>query len=379
MITMTTLRDITLSLGATAVAAFAADELSGGRLVRSLRRPTGSTVPCTRHGWLYSVDSLGSLGGEQIRIRALRPATATEATASVHSAAVGHGGWFALDSDGTTIYDVDDPAVLARAGRSWTERVDVVYVTTPGAGHRLHALARTLTEQARTAITTRRHTTTDYAARLRTTARGPILRDALASNTATEADVRLTADVVALAQRDGVWHVLLIRRAHAPYAGMWALPGGHVEVGERISAAAVRELAEETGVHLTEIDLDYLGIYDTPGRDPRGDYITSAHLAVLGYTPPPTHGDDAAAAQWTPAAQALSEGLAFDHEQILRDALTQADAKRDDSDPWEEFVDSNPVSGVDALLDEADALVQGELADDTEPHDTAAAADTTAL
>lgn len=153
MITMTTLRDITLSLGALSVAAFAADELSGGRLGRSLRqRGTQADIPPARHGWLYTLDSLA---GTEVRVRALRPATAAEATASANTAAAGDGGWFALDTDGT-IYDVDDPAVLARAGRSWTERIDIVYVATP------------------------RHTAADYAAHLRTQARGPILRDALA-------------------------------------------------------------------------------------------------------------------------------------------------------------------------------------------------------
>ena len=45
--------------------------------------------------------------------------------------------------------------------------------------------------------------------------------------------------------------VLLIRRAHPPLAGEWTLPGGGVEVGETLEAAVVREIREETGLHVT--------------------------------------------------------------------------------------------------------------------------------
>ncbi|MGV6850187.1 MAG: NUDIX domain-containing protein, partial [Marinibacterium sp.] len=63
---------------------------------------------------------------------------------------------------------------------------------------------------------------------------------------------------LAVVLRDG--HVLLARRANPPDAGLWGFPGGHVEPGETGLAAAVRELAEETGViarpvdYLTNID-----------------------------------------------------------------------------------------------------------------------------
>src|SRR5699024_6264243 len=90
-----------------------------------------------------------------------------------------------------------------------------------------------------------------------------------------------TADVVALATVQHVEHVLLVRRAHAPYAGYWALPGGHVDPGETPVEAAVRELDEETGLQLAPGVLSFVGVYDTPGRDPRGTYASSAYAVRL--------------------------------------------------------------------------------------------------
>jgi len=131
--------------------------------------------------------------------------------------------------------------------------------------------------------------------------------------------VRLTADVVALSQRDGVTHVLLIRRGKEPYAGMWALPGGHVEAGETVANAAARELAEETG--LTVDWLRPVGWYSAPGRDPRGRYVSAAFVAWMPPMSDPVAADDAAAAEWVPVESALGGGLAFDHQQIIRDAV----------------------------------------------------------
>lgn len=130
---------------------------------------------------------------------------------------------------------------------------------------------------------------------------------------------RLTADVVALAARDGVPYVLLIRRRWEPFQGLWALPGGHVDLGEHVIDAAGRELTEETGVQAARLDL--VGFYSTPGRDPRGRYVTGAYATWLPDMPTPVAADDADAARWVPVPTALADGLAFDHAQIVTDAM----------------------------------------------------------
>lgn len=131
--------------------------------------------------------------------------------------------------------------------------------------------------------------------------------------------IRYTADVVLLAAR----HVLLIKRRWNPFAGYWALPGGHVNVGEESLVAAARELEEETGITVSTAELRQVRAYDAPGRDPRGRYVSVAYTATLSSAVPPTARDDAAAACWWPL-DALP-ALAFDHAVMIADAQTHSE------------------------------------------------------
>ncbi|MER6058894.1 NUDIX hydrolase [Streptomyces albidoflavus] len=131
----------------------------------------------------------------------------------------------------------------------------------------------------------------------------------------TPETVRYTADAVVLSA-DG--HLLLIRRRWAPFEGCWALPGGHVDADETSQAAAVRELAEETGLDVAAHEFRQLGVYDEPSRDPRGRYVTVAYTATVSEPLPPAPNDDALEARWFPLDD-LPE-LAFDHHRIITDA-----------------------------------------------------------
>ena len=131
----------------------------------------------------------------------------------------------------------------------------------------------------------------------------------------------VTADIVLFAGRGDDRSVLLIRRGSDPYAGHLALPGGFVDIDEDLPEAAHRELAEETGV--SGVVLRQLGTYGRPGRDPRGRTVSVVFVGHLPQESLATAGDDAAEAHWIRLADlvASDEGLAFDHEEVLRDAL----------------------------------------------------------
>ncbi|MBO7530140.1 MAG: NUDIX hydrolase, partial [Bacteroidales bacterium] len=79
---------------------------------------------------------------------------------------------------------------------------------------------------------------------------------------------------------------------------------------------AVRELEEETGLKVTEIK--QIGAYSKVDRDPRGRTVTVAYLVVIDKTEAVKGGDDAAKAQWFPISGLPK--LAFDHEEIMKDA-----------------------------------------------------------
>ena len=129
----------------------------------------------------------------------------------------------------------------------------------------------------------------------------------------------LTVDVVLLT-REAVPKLLLIQRKRDPFAGAWALPGGFVEEGETLAAAARRELLEETGVEVG--DLEQLVAAGDPGRDPRGWTVSVAYLArVNPGEVAPKAADDARAVGWYALTQLPP--LAFDHAMIVGRAATR--------------------------------------------------------
>lgn len=128
----------------------------------------------------------------------------------------------------------------------------------------------------------------------------------------------LTVDAVVFRLNGEDLEVLLIQRKHDPFAGMWALPGGFVDMDETVEQAVVRELEEETGLRLEK--LKQLFTFSEIGRDPRGRTVSVTFYGMADLNNSRVSGgDDASDAQWFPMDQ-LPE-LAFDHIKAVDMAL----------------------------------------------------------
>lgn len=121
--------------------------------------------------------------------------------------------------------------------------------------------------------------------------------------------------------KDGL-SVLLVERGGEPYKGSLAFPGGFMRIDEDAETGALRELKEETGLETGHIE--QFGCFTDVDRDPRERVITIAYMALVKRTEV-KGGDDAASASWYPIADVPA--LAFDHDRILRVALSRLKEK----------------------------------------------------
>lgn len=136
----------------------------------------------------------------------------------------------------------------------------------------------------------------------------------------------LSVDIVLLHRAADEIEVLLIKRAREPFEGAWAFPGGFVDKDESLEDAAARELAEETG--LTGIQLEQIGAFGDPGRDPRGHTVSVVFAGLLEERAIVIAGDDASEAMWHSALEPPK--LAFDHSKILRIAIDRMLLRRNE-------------------------------------------------
>ncbi|MCM3602551.1 NUDIX hydrolase [Robertmurraya korlensis] len=122
--------------------------------------------------------------------------------------------------------------------------------------------------------------------------------------------------------------ILLIKRSehnhegnHNIEAGKWALPGGFVQPKETAMTAAERKLYEETGID--GLKMKHFGIYDDPERDNRGWIISNAHYVIASEKSLEKRkvSKDASDIQLFSIEEALALDLAFDHRNIIDDAL----------------------------------------------------------
>ena len=126
----------------------------------------------------------------------------------------------------------------------------------------------------------------------------------------------VTTDCVIFGHDGRTLRVLLIQRGGEPYKGLWAFPGGFLNIDEPAEMGALRELQEETG--MTDAPIHQFHTFSRPDRDPRERVISIAFWALVPIQQV-QGGDDAAQARWF----ALDEvpPLAFDHDEMLQLAL----------------------------------------------------------
>lgn len=125
----------------------------------------------------------------------------------------------------------------------------------------------------------------------------------------------LAADIIIeLTDRPGR-PIVLIERLNPPHG--WAIPGGFVDVGETVEAAAIREAKEETNLDVTLLAL--LAPYSKPDRDPRGQTVSLVYVAEAQGVPVAL--DDAKDfCIFHPRSERPAQ-IAFDHNKILDDYL----------------------------------------------------------
>ena len=112
----------------------------------------------------------------------------------------------------------------------------------------------------------------------------------------TNAPRPIVATIAAVFQ-DG--KVLLVRRANPPDVGHWGFPGGKVDRGERIEAAAVRELMEETGLEGEALEVfTAVDVFDHAEDGSLRQHYVLVAVLCRRISGTPVAGDDALEARW---------------------------------------------------------------------------------
>ncbi|MBY9004251.1 MAG: NUDIX hydrolase [Candidatus Lokiarchaeota archaeon] len=117
---------------------------------------------------------------------------------------------------------------------------------------------------------------------------------------------------------DNEGNIILIRRKYPPYKDYFALPGGGVDRGETQKHAVIREIKEETNLDI--VIESKIGLYDKPGRDPRGEVHSTVYkCSIVGGKDKMKSGDDSKDVIVVSKEELKNLKLAFDHKDMLKD------------------------------------------------------------
>jgi 8-oxo-dGTP diphosphatase len=121
--------------------------------------------------------------------------------------------------------------------------------------------------------------------------------------------------------------VVLVKRGHAPLLGKWSIPGGVLEVGERLRKAVVREALEETGLEVEPEEL--LGVFERVVPDENGKM--KYHYVLIDFLCRRVGGelaaaDDAEDAGWFRQDELAGLALARETEEVILKGFRMAEA-----------------------------------------------------
>lgn len=138
-------------------------------------------------------------------------------------------------------------------------------------------------------------------------------------------NIKVAVDAIVFGYQNNKLFVLLINQKYGSQKGKWALPGGFVHDGEKLSKAVYRELKEETGVKVNSLE-QLFTFGDDVKRDPRFRVISVAYFGTVNPKQLSlSAGTDAQEADWYPI-ESLPK-LAFDHKRIIGVAFERLKAK----------------------------------------------------
>lgn len=139
----------------------------------------------------------------------------------------------------------------------------------------------------------------------------------------------VTVDTVVFTRVDKRLQVYLLQRAHEPFAGYWALPGGMVHPQEDLdaAAAAARVLQEKTAI--VPAHMEQLYTFADGRRDPRGWSVAMAYVGLAA--PELVQKTEQEAGRWWPVDELPA--LAFDHARIIEQGVERIRSKASYS-PW---------------------------------------------